>query len=110
MYIELDLIKEQLNLDLDYTDQDRYLLTLADVAERSIENYIDDDLSKYITDGEMDAPLQQAALMLITTWYENRAAVTYGTAMKIPHTVDWLLAPYINYASRKIHGDCCHTA
>lgn len=39
--------------------------------------------------------LEQAMLLLVATWYENRESVIVGTnAMTIPHAVDMLLAPY----------------
>lgn len=42
--------------------------------------------------------LEQAMLLLIATWYENRESVIIGTnAATIPHTVDMLLAPYKVY-------------
>lgn len=56
-YIDLDLIKTHLNIDLDYTDEDEYLLTLADVAVRSIANHIDQPVEHFLEDGELDAPI-----------------------------------------------------
>lgn len=56
-YIDLDLIKTHLNIDLDYTDEDEYLLTLADVAVRSIANHIDQPVETFLEDGELDAPI-----------------------------------------------------
>ena len=95
--IELSLIKTQLNIDLDYCDEDEYLLTLSDAAVRTVERYIDHDIDDYVEDGILEAPLQQACLLLISTWYQNRESVAYGAPMKLPHGVDYLLQTYIDY-------------
>lgn len=102
--IELETIKQQLNIDLDYESEDLYLLTLADVAVKAIENHIDHPIDDYIVDGQLDSALQQAALMLIATWYQNRESVAYGAPMKLPHGVDYLLESYIDYAHK---CNCC---
>lgn len=105
-YIDLDLIKTHLNINLDFHDEDEYLLMLADVAVKSIENYIDCPITKYVDDGCLEAPLQQAALLLIGTYYQNRESVTFGTAMPIPHGYEFLLTQYINYESRILQPAC----
>lgn len=38
--------------------------------------------------------LRQAALLLISHWYENREAVTEGNMSMVPMAVDSLIAPY----------------
>ena len=43
-YIDLDLIKHQINMDLDYTREDEYLLYLADVAIRAVEAWLQNGL------------------------------------------------------------------
>jgi uncharacterized phage protein (predicted DNA packaging) len=99
-YIDLDLIKTHLNIDQDYCDEDEYLLTLADVAVRSIANHIDQPIENFLEDGQLDAPLQHAALLLIGTLYQNRESVTYGQCVPVPHGYEYLLHPYICYESR----------
>lgn len=39
-------------------------------------------------------PFKQAIRLLIAHWYENRALVTDGSNVALPHTVAALLAPY----------------
>lgn len=96
-YIDLDLIKKHLNIDSEYTDEDEYLLGLADAAIRTVEVKIDQSLDNFIEDGQLEAPLQQAALLLIGTWYVQRESITFGSAMPVPHTLDYLLQSYICY-------------
>lgn len=102
-YIDLDLIKNQLNMDLSYTDEDEYLLMLADVAVKAIENHIDHPIEDFVEDGQLEAPLQHAALLLIGNYYQNRESVTYGTVMQVPHGYEYLLHPYIDFSSS---NDC----
>lgn len=104
-YIDLDKIKTHLNIDLDYMDEDEYLLRLADVAVRSIERHIDHDITDFVEDGELDAPLEQAALLLIGNYYQNRESVTYGQVMQVPHGYDYLLHSYIDYSGNA--SSCC---
>lgn len=99
-YIDLDLIKHQLNLDADFCDDDEYLLILADVAVRAVENHIDQNIEKFVDDGKLDAPLQHACLLLIATWYQNRESVTYGAVLQVPHGLEYLLRPYVNMKTR----------
>lgn len=54
-------------------------------------NPTDDDKTKMLPKA-----FRQAMLLLIGTWYENRETVIVGTsAMKIPDTVEMLLAPFM---------------
>lgn len=103
-YIDLDLIKEHLNIDKDFKEQDLYLLQLADAAVKIIEKKIDQPLDPFIEDGELESPLLQAALLLIGTWYVQRETITFGNAMPVPHTLDYLLQPYICYYNKQC--DC----
>lgn len=99
--IDLDLIKKHLNIDQDFVDDDEYLLTLADVAVRTIERHIDHCIDDYVIDGQLDAPLQHAALLLIGNFYQNRESVTYGQALTVPHGYEYLLQTYIDYSKSK---------
>ena len=97
-FIDIDIIKRHLNIDKDYCDEDEYLMMLADVAIRSVENHIDCPLDRFIDcDGELEPPLHHAALLLIGDLYMNRESVAFGQSYKIPHNYEYLLSPYINY-------------
>ena len=99
-YIDLELIKSHLNIDQDYCDEDEYLLTLADVAVRTIEKHIDHCIDDYVEDGQLEAPLQHAALLLIGNYYQNRESVTYGQVLQVPHGYEYLLQTYVDYSSK----------
>jgi hypothetical protein len=46
---------------------------------------------------ELPAPIKQAILLMIGNLYANREPVTYGTVIKVPYTLDYLLGLYKNY-------------
>lgn len=105
IYITLEQIKAHLNIDPDFTDDDEYLMTLADVAIKAIENHIDHSIEQFCHDGVLEAPLQHAALLLIGTWYMQRESISIGHIVAVPeHCLDYLLMPYIDYldACRRI--------
>lgn len=91
MYVTLDMAKSQCNIDLDFHDDDQYLLQLIDAAENAASLAIDRKLSETLKHGELPKGLYQAILLLIGTWYSQREAISYGGVNKVPYTVDWLL-------------------
>lgn len=55
----------------------------------------DTDLTEAQQLKKLPKAIRQALLLLIGTWYENRETVIVGTnAMKIPNTIEMLVAPY----------------
>lgn len=108
--LDLDLVKNHLNVDKYFSDDDVYIMNLIDVAKQTILQYLDQDentLSK-IYDSERDEfkalPLQQAQLLLIGHFYANREAVSFGSPQKLPLGFEYLLQPYKNYDYREANG------
>lgn len=101
-FIDPIKIKAQLNIDLDYNDEDEYLLMLGDVAVKAVENHIDCPIDRFVDDdGELEAPLLHACLLMIGTLYQNRESVSFTQGYKVPHAYEYLLQPYIQYDHRK---------
>lgn len=100
IYIDLDLIKQHLNIDPDFTDEDEYLMMLADVCVRAVENHIDQPIDNFVDEnGELDPCLKQACLLLIGSYYQNRETESVGhLVVTIGHGYDYLLNPYIRMA------------
>lgn len=98
-FLTLELIKKHLNLDDDFKDDDEYLKILGDVAETVVERHIDRpfEVILFKNNGEFPTPLQQACLLLVGTYYENRENVAYASTNEIPYTVSYLLSLYQNY-------------
>ena len=55
MYIQLYQIKKHLNIDEDFHDDDEYLMSLEEVAERVVETNIDTKLAK-LENGDGEIP------------------------------------------------------
>lgn len=106
MFIELDRIKNHLNIDDYYTDDDEYLLYLENVAETVVEKHIDCKLSELCDDnGDLPSPLLHAMLLFIGDMYQNRESVAFtssaynSTPLEIPLTFSYLLSLYKNYSN-----------
>lgn len=111
--LELDIIKQHVRLELDFTDDDTLLDTYATAATRLIENQTGRTL--YATAGEiptdletgevtddsalvLDDDITTAMLLLIGHWYENRESVVVGTIVAdLPMAVEALISPYRHY-------------
>lgn len=104
MYLTLNEIKKHLNIDNNFTDDDAYLLTLGEAAEKAVEKHIDTPLSNYAEDG-LDGALKIAVLTLIATWYANRESVSFGNPVKLPHGYEYILNLYQSYFNSEVEHD-----
>ncbi len=105
MYIDLETIKKHLNIDSQFTDDDEYLTMLENVAEVSVEKHIDKGLTE-LEDGEgnLPSPLKQAMLLFIGNMYLSRESVTFGNAVEIPLSYNYLLDLYKDYSKKEDVG------
>ena len=98
MYLKLYEIKQHLNLDEDFTDDDEYLVSISEVAEEVVAKHIDNKLSDLCgDDGELPSPLRHAILLLISNYYDNRESVAAAQLHEIPLSYSYLLDLYKNY-------------
>lgn len=98
MFLDLCVIKKHLNIDEEYTDDDSYLVGLAEVAEKVVERHIDQDLDSIVDEeGELPSPLLHAMLLFIGNMYANRESVAYTATSEVPKSYDYLLSLYRNY-------------
>lgn len=102
MYLDLARIKKHLNLDLDFEDDDEYILFLAKVAEEVVQKHIDTKLEELATQngGELPPPLIQAILLYIGNLYLVREAVTVGNISQVPFNYGYLLDLYKDYSNK----------
>lgn len=97
-YITLDRVKEHLNIESCFNEQDSYLLGLLSSAQSAVERDLDTKLSEYLLVGGVLNPIcQHAILTLIANWYENRNLNTYGNVKEVPKTYNYLLGLLRNY-------------
>lgn len=86
MYILLDDAKQHLNVDKSFTEDDRYILHLIQVAEDAISKRIDKRLEDIVDPktGYLPKSVIQSILLLIGQFYANREATTTVSANEIP--------------------------
>jgi hypothetical protein len=105
MYIDLNTIKKHLNIDTEFTEDDDYLMMLEGVAEISVEKHIDKSLTELVDgEGNLPSPLKQAMLLYIGNMYLSRESVTFGNAVEIPLSYNYLLDLYKDYAKKEDVG------
>lgn len=91
--ITLEMVKHQCRIDHD--DEDDLLMHYLNAALIHASNYIDGLLD------ESNLAVQQAVLLLVGHWYDNREAVNndYQTPQSIPFGFEALLQPYLELRS-----------
>lgn len=91
MFVTLEQVKKHLQIDLDYKDDDCYLLYLIDVAEDAVEKNCDIALSEQGEGGEIPPSTFHSILLLIGNLYNNREATTYSTITEVPFAYKYLI-------------------
>lgn len=103
MLIELDKIKKHLNIDVDFTDDDEYIESLALVAEDLVQKHIDKSFEEIAAEsGTLPMPLLHAILLFIGNLYDNRESVAYSSAVEIPTSLTYILNMYRDYENANI--------
>lgn len=101
MFITLERIKQHLNIDEYFTDEDEYLVYLESVAESVVEKHIDNNLSGLCDEeGNLPAPLLHAMLLFIGDMYQSRESVAFSTATELPLSFNYILSLYKNYSNQ----------
>lgn len=97
MYVTLSQVKQHLQIDKDFKDDDNYLITLVQVAEDAIESNLNIPLASLLKDGVLPKAVFHSILLMIGNLYSNREPVSFTSATKIPYTLEFLLATYKHY-------------
>jgi len=99
-WLELDEIKRQLRIELDYTDEDQVLIGYGNSAEDTVLNICqrtyDDFIDNY---GEIPQPIREASLLLVGVSYEHRSAVTQYQMYSVGYAFDMKVKPYMRLAN-----------
>ena len=100
MYIELDYAKKHLNIEDDFKDDDEYILGLIDAAEQAVRVHVNEDFDTLseANGGCLPAPLEQAMLLAIGNWYQNREPLGTRNAA-LPFNYQYLIDLYRNYVN-----------
>lgn len=100
-YLTIRELKQQVNIDPQWTGDDQYLMHLGDAAEGTVEGILDTPLEMYLDDDNMlPDGILHAMMMLVATWFNDRESSTHSGAVKHPEAVDFLLAQYKNYGQK----------
>lgn len=91
MYLTLSEIKSHLNIDKEFKGDDEILLIYEQAAESAVEAHLNYKLSESLEDGRLPYNIKVAILLLIGNMYNNREAVTYGSAIEVPLAYRYLL-------------------
>lgn len=104
--------KKHLNLETYFTEDDSYISVLIDVSFLSIRNrcnnltwtdnsavtYGSIEFADYTISGTtIPLAIKWATLLMVGNLYANREPVSFGSPVAIPFTLEFLIAPYINY-------------
>ena len=98
-YLTLSECRDQVNIqDATFTEDDAYLQWLAEAAEVSVSNRINQDLESLEDEsGVLPKDLHLGILFLVATWYKNRENTIEGTiTTPYPYAMDDILQDYIN--------------
>lgn len=99
-YINLEIIKNHLNIEQQFDDDDMYLYALLDVAQAAVEKYLDMPLEDMENeDGMLPSPVVHAMLLLIGTFYAQRESVSSASMQPVPNAFEFLCDMYRNYAA-----------
>ena len=97
-YLTLKLCRDQLNIkDLSFTEDDNYIMLLAESAEVSMANRINQTLvSLEVETGVLPEDLMLALKFLMATWYDQREnIVKVITVTEFPYAMNDILQDYI---------------
>ena len=98
MILTLDKVKQHLNLDKDFKDDDEYILGLMDVAEKAVRVHTNEDFHNIAEkNGEFPTPLLQAMLLMIGNLYQNRETSGTVKTAQLPYNYEYLINLYKNY-------------
>ena len=103
-YLTLAQIKKHLNIDTQFTEDDEYIESLAEVAEQIVAQHLKQDLAVIASDynDNLPKPIVHAMLLLIGNFYANRETVAFASAHELPLSYEYLLSPYVEYEKTNI--------
>lgn len=104
MLLTLEDIKKHLNIDADFTEDDKYLRELCDVAEVMVEKHIDIPLDELRDSGTsyLPSPILHAVKLYIGNLYDNRESIAFAQSNDLPHSLTSILRMYRDYSNAGI--------
>ena len=97
MILTLERVKQHLNLEPDFTEDDQYILGLIDMAEKAVRVHVNEDFKDIAKrNGGFPTPLLQAMLLMVGQMYMNWEIVGTKTE-ELPFNYQYLIDLYRNY-------------
>lgn len=97
MILTLQRVKQHLNLEPDFTEDDQYILGLIDMAEKAVRVHVNEDFKEIANrNGGFPTPLLQAMLLMVGQMYMNREIIGTKTEA-LPFNYQYLIDLYRNY-------------
>ena len=104
-WLTLNIIKDQLRIEHDFTAEDGMLEIYGESAEDVLLNCVgrtyEDLMATY---GKMPAPLKHASLMLCDVSYQYRSPISINNLSVVP-SFDQLVKPYMRLTDVKKNDD-----
>lgn len=97
MNVNINQLKRQLNIELDYVDDDAILQHMLNVATLSVQTYLGSNALTGYTDNTIPVSIEQAVIMLAAHFYLNRNMVSFAQGTEVPYSFRFLLDPYKDF-------------
>ena len=94
MLITLSTIKQHLNLDENFKEDDNLLLLYLQASEAAVSKHLDMPLDTLVDPktGYLPKSVEACILLMIGNLYANREAVTYSSAIEVPLSYSYLIS------------------
>lgn len=97
--ITLEEAKKHLNIEDDFTDDDKYVLSLIEAAEEVVVQDVCVPLEELAGEsGEIPAPLRQAILIKVADFYASRESIAFGVLVHDTKAYKHLIGLYRDYS------------
>lgn len=90
LYVTVEEVKKHLNIEEFFTEDDKYILSLIEVAHEAVKLHLN-GASIVDENNEIYPNIKQAILLLIGTLYNNRESITFASSRVVSHAYDYLL-------------------
>lgn len=97
--LAIDSVKQHLNIEPEFKDDDLYIGNLIEAAEEIVKNHVMPDSPDDLLDenGDYLPNVRHAILLLVGTFYANRESIAYGIPNKVPHGYEYILQQLKTY-------------
>lgn len=97
MNININQLKEQLNIEESYNDDNVILQHQLNVAKEAVERYLGTNALTGYTTTTIPISIEQATIMLAAHFYINRNMVAFAKGEEVPYSFKFLLDPYKDF-------------